>query len=424
MEAPHVKRRLTCILAADAVSYSRLASEDEEGTLRVLAAHRAVIDGVIAFHDGRIISTAGDSVVAEFPSAVEAVRCAVEIQSALRTRNDSLPEGRRLHFRVGVNVGDVVVKDGDLLGDGVNVAARLEGIAEPGGIVISSSVYDQITGKLDLGFEDIGEQHLKNIIHPVRAFRLTDQGRTVRATPVRAWRRPLLWAGALLATATIAAVVLVRMPWGSASPSNAAPATIAADPEKSRLERELAEATKARAEAEARAKLAETEAHRARAEKEAAQSSEKAQRVVAQRAKPPAETPPRNVAPDTGRERVAPRANALEPAAYDGRWIGLLSCEQYEDVPAGSQKVPFKVAGGLFVVEWGVSGRPGFGRVEGRPAADGSLVLVGTAVARTSRQFGKPLGVRFEGKATGQGFDLRGRIGRERACTLSLSRAE
>ena len=167
MEPSSVKRRLTCILAADAVGYSKQMGQDEEGTIRVLSAHRAVIDGIITFHQGRIVSTAGDSVIAEFSSAVEAVRCAVEIQEALKTRNDSLEEHRQMHFRVGVNLGDVVVKNDDLLGDGVNVAARLETIAEPGGICISSSVYDQITGKLDLGFQDIGEQSLKNISRPI-----------------------------------------------------------------------------------------------------------------------------------------------------------------------------------------------------------------------------------------------------------------
>jgi class 3 adenylate cyclase len=146
MDPSSVRRRLTCILAADAVGYSKHMGQDEEGTIRVLAAHRAVIDGIIAFHQGRIVSPAGDSVLAEFSSAVEAVRCAVEIQDALKTRNDSLPDHRQLHFRVGVNLGDVVVKNEDLLGDGVNVAARLETMAEPGGICISSSVYDQITG--------------------------------------------------------------------------------------------------------------------------------------------------------------------------------------------------------------------------------------------------------------------------------------
>mgnify|MGYP000907639562 CR=1 FL=1 len=171
---PHtIKRRLSCILAADAVGYSAHMGRDEVGTVRVLAAHRAVIDGIIAFHEGRIVGTAGDSVLAEFSSVVEAVRCAVEIQEAIKTRNDSLPPAQQMSFRVGINLGDVVVRENDLLGDGINVAARLETLAEPGGICISSGVYDQITGKLDLGFEDIGEQNLKNIMRPIRVYRIS-----------------------------------------------------------------------------------------------------------------------------------------------------------------------------------------------------------------------------------------------------------
>ncbi len=183
MDPNNVKRRLTCILAADAVGYSKQMEQDEEGTIRVLLAHRAVIDGILAFHQGRIVSTAGDSVLAEFSSVVEAVRCAVEVQEALKTRNESLPDHRKMHFRVGVNLGDVVVKDDDLLGDGVNVAARLETMAEPGGICISSSVYDQITGKLDLGFHDIGEQALKNISRPIRVYRLSGAVPALRLAP-------------------------------------------------------------------------------------------------------------------------------------------------------------------------------------------------------------------------------------------------
>ena len=183
MDSLDVKRHLTCILSADAVGYSSQMARDEEGTIRVLAAHRAVIDGIIAFHQGRIVSTAGDSVLAEFPSAVEGVRCATEIQDAIKTRNDSLPEERRMLFRIGVNLGDVVVKNGDLLGDGVNVAARLQSIAEPGGICISSSVYDQITGKLDLGFRDIGDQTLKNISRPIHVYRVSGATQPIRGVP-------------------------------------------------------------------------------------------------------------------------------------------------------------------------------------------------------------------------------------------------
>ena len=121
MTSPPVKRKLAAILAADAVGYSRAMAADEEGTVKILAAHRAVIDGIIQFHEGRIVNTAGDSVIAEFASPTQAVRCAVEVQDALKTRNDSLPEDRRMQFRIGVNLGDVMVKGDDLLGDGVNV---------------------------------------------------------------------------------------------------------------------------------------------------------------------------------------------------------------------------------------------------------------------------------------------------------------
>jgi len=193
-----IKRKLAAILAADAVGYSRMMGEDEEGTMRLLAAHRAVIDGVIEFHDGRILGTAGDSVLAEFASPVEALRCAVEIQAALHTRNDSLPESSRLQFRIGINLGDVMEKDDDLLGDGVNVAARLESIAEPGGICVSSSVYDQVAGKLDLGFVELGEQTLKNIPRPIRVYRVAPRAAgAAKEEPARAPRRALLrWLGA------------------------------------------------------------------------------------------------------------------------------------------------------------------------------------------------------------------------------------
>ena len=177
MSTSPVKRKLVAILAADAVGYSRLMAADEEGTAKILAAHRAVIDGIIGFHEGRIVGTAGDSVLAEFPSPVEAVRSAVEIQDALNTRNDSLSETQRLQFRIGINLGDVIMKGDDLLGDGVNVAARLESIAEPGGICISSGIYDQIAGKLNLGFVDIGAQSLKNIDRPIHVYRVDRGGR-------------------------------------------------------------------------------------------------------------------------------------------------------------------------------------------------------------------------------------------------------
>src|SRR5262245_53896770 len=149
---------------------------DEEATLRLLAAHRAIVDSIIGLPDGRVVNTAGDSVLAEFTSPVEAVRAASEIQDALRTRNESLPEASRMVFRIGVHLGDVMIKGDDLLGDGVNVAARLQAMAEPGGICISASIFEQIEGKLSLRFQDIGEQNLKNIAR-------TGRGLVLRGSP-------------------------------------------------------------------------------------------------------------------------------------------------------------------------------------------------------------------------------------------------
>ena len=305
---PHgLKRRLTCILATDAVGYSRLVSEDEENALRILAAHRAVIDGIIAFHDGRIVSTAGDSVLAEFRSVVDAVRCAVEIQDALKTRNESLTEPQRMLFRIGINLGEVVVKGDDLLGDGVNVAARLEGLAQPGGILISSSVYDQITGKLDLGFQDMGEQVLKNISRPIRAFRVSGAGGTIRAEP--ASRSASTTAPSRAVPIAIGAIAIAAMIGGIAwmqgwiGGPRTAERVIAPDSAKAKLEADLAASEKGRTDAEQRAKSSDADAVKARAEGEA----------VALRAK--AETDAAAIKAKAQSEAAAMRSQATQEAS-------------------------------------------------------------------------------------------------------------
>src|SRR5436190_19403758 len=172
MEAPPLERKLVAILAADVEGYSRMMEIDEEGTLAILSAHRAITDELIAQHGGRIFNTAGDSVLAEFASVFAAVDCAIDMQRELAISNKPLDEARRLRFRIGINVGDVMVKDGDIFGDGVNIAARLEGLAEPGGICISRGVRDHSRHKLPHTFEDLGEQAVKNIAQPIRCFRL------------------------------------------------------------------------------------------------------------------------------------------------------------------------------------------------------------------------------------------------------------
>ncbi|MET0527146.1 MAG: adenylate/guanylate cyclase domain-containing protein, partial [Microvirga sp.] len=165
-----VERRLAAILAADVAGYSRLMSADETGTLRALSDHREVMDRLIAEHGGRIANTAGDSVLAEFPSVVDAVQCAVVVQDQLAADNNGTPEHDRLRFRIGVHLGDVLVRGGDILGDAVNISARLQSLAEPGGVCISGAAYDHVRKALPLTYADLGPQAVKNIEEPVRAF--------------------------------------------------------------------------------------------------------------------------------------------------------------------------------------------------------------------------------------------------------------
>src|SRR5262252_1925374 len=165
-------RRLAAILAADVAGYSRLMGADEIGTAQALREHRAVVNPIVADHGGRIVKTTGDGVLLEFPSIVAAVECALAVQKLMAERNADVPEDRQMFFRIGINLGDVLIEGEDILGDGVNVAARLEGISEPGGICISDAAYQQVRDKLDVAFEDVGEQQLKNIARPVRTYRL------------------------------------------------------------------------------------------------------------------------------------------------------------------------------------------------------------------------------------------------------------
>src|SRR5437868_14614726 len=173
MEQRHVERKLAAILAADVAGYSRLMGADEEGTLARLKAHRrALVDPKIKEHRGQIIKTTGDGALVEFASVVDAVRCGVEIQRGMAERNAGVPADKRIEFRIGINLGDIIHDEKDIFGDGVNVAARLEGLAEPGGICVSQSVRDAVREKLGFSFEDIGEQPLKNIAGPIRTFRV------------------------------------------------------------------------------------------------------------------------------------------------------------------------------------------------------------------------------------------------------------
>jgi class 3 adenylate cyclase len=419
-----VKRRLTCILAADAVGYSQQMGHDEEGTIRVLSAHRAVIDGLIAFHGGRIMSTAGDSVLAEFASVVEAVRCAVEIQEALKTSNDALPANTRMLFRVGVNLGDVVVKNDDLLGDGVNVAARLETLAEPGGICISSSVYDQITGKLDLGFQDIGEQALKNISRPIRVYRVSGTGvprpapRAPRAgrvgisfpwgigaavvvaiAGIAAWQTGWLRFGATDRGSPTNAAAPVVVPastspalssaaTGTPATTSALPPPIDADTQRLRADAEAlkkqagAELARARSDADAvRAARIKSDAEgaasrlRAQAEANAARIRSDAETAAA-RAKSDAAPVKRDAGAQVAMAAPAPASAVASGARYDGAWSVAVACAPTSEGASGyNLEFEAQVKDNFLRGERYVEGKPGWLRLQGPIQLDGSATL-------------------------------------------------
>src|ERR1700754_2697202 len=163
-----VGRRLAAIVAADVAGYSRLMGLDEVGTARTLREHRKVTDALVEKHGGRLVKSTGDGVLLEFSSVVDAVECAVAVQEVMAERNEGVPLDRQMRLRIGINLGDILIEGDDILGDGVNVAARLEGIADPGGICLSSTAYEHVRGKVAVEFADLGEQSLKNIDRPVR----------------------------------------------------------------------------------------------------------------------------------------------------------------------------------------------------------------------------------------------------------------
>src|SRR5580698_10009373 len=190
-------RRLVAIVTSDIVGYSRLMGEDEVGTVRAVREHREAASPIIANLGGRVVKTMGDGLLLEFPSVVAAVECAIAIQKQMAERNEGIPEAKRILYRIGVNLGDVLIDGEDILGDGVNIAARLEGICEPGGVCIAGSAHDQVRGRIEAEFVDLGDQALKNIARPVRAYALgvADIARAKVLTPVKPaapapWRTP------------------------------------------------------------------------------------------------------------------------------------------------------------------------------------------------------------------------------------------
>jgi len=221
MATPDALRRLTTIVAVDVAGYSRLVATDEETAIAGLRAHRAdFIDPKIVEYRGRIANTAGDSILIEFQSVVDALRCTIDLQRGMAERNAHLPADRRILFRAGINLGDVFEQDGDLLGDGVNIAARLEGIAEPGGICLSAAAYEQVRGRVDASFEDLGSKALKNIPTPVHAWRIRMGEHTGASAPRHSLRRPALAVLALILAAAAGIGFWRLQPWdGSSGPT-------------------------------------------------------------------------------------------------------------------------------------------------------------------------------------------------------------
>ncbi len=225
MAEERVQRRLAAILAADVVGYSRLMGADEAGTRDRFNAHlNELIEPAIASHRGRIVKTTGDALLVEFASVVDAVQCAVDIQKGMAERNTHEPDDRRIVFRIGVNLGDVIIEGDDIHGDGVNVAARLEALADPGGICISGTVFDSVRNKLPSGFEDLGEQTVKNIAEPVRAYRVLPEGQ--QATSISQKKAPSRWRVPAIAAAVLVLIAAGGVAWWQPWVSRVEPASI------------------------------------------------------------------------------------------------------------------------------------------------------------------------------------------------------
>ncbi len=418
---PSLERRLATILIADVAGYSRMMGENEEQTVQVLRGHREIFDALLAQHRGRIFNTAGDAILAEFPSAVEAVRCATEIQSALRTRNEHLPEEQRMWFRIGVNLGDVIVQGHDLLGDGVNVAARIQTIAEPGGVCISGSVYDQIQNKLSLQFRLLGERSFKNIAQPIRTFSIAEvEGAALPSpnAPVRAKSRKVFGMiavfGTLIAVAggfwifreydvrrteeLRRAVAVERQAGEEQRQRQAAEAERqAAEAKRKAAEEQLAAEAERRARVEAEAKQrqaqldAEAQAARealARAEAEKKRLDQELKRAAAEKRaaekamdKPPGEQAAvaKAVAPQPSSPapEAAPPARELKGSArFDGVYEGQLCSERPSKMP-GMRCWPLtlRVDGGRVHGTWTHVVTRKQASARGSIAADGSVLV-------------------------------------------------
>ena len=395
-----VERRLATILVADVFGYSRMMGEDEERTVRTLRGHRAVFDELLKTYRGRVFNTAGDAILAEFPSAVDAVRCATEIQSALRTRNEQLPEGHRMWFRIGVNLGDVIVQDGDLLGDGVNIAARIEAATEPGGVCISGSVYDQIQNKLSLTFRQLPDKAFKNIAQPVRTFALGGNAPpVVRGAQRTSWLPRAAAAGGLAAVVVLAGAAWWFWRDHEAHQAEAARAVAEAAHKAAEQEKAAAAAQKeAKLAAEllaAKEALAQSEAAKAAAEGAQREAQLAAELRAAKDAlQKPAGTPPAKAAPAAVPAPVAAAPHAID--RYDGTYAGKL-CKTVRDGTLRCWTVSLTAQHGVLAASWTNRSSAARAHATGRIDVDGNATLTLDAFDAT--------GAPIKGKMTGRWND-------------------
>ncbi len=324
-------RRLSTIMCADIAGYSQMMGANEERTVKIFRGHREIFESLVQAHRGRIFNTAGDALLAEFGSAVEAVRCATEIQAALRSRNAQLASEERMQFRIGINLGDVIVQGEDLLGDGVNVAARIQTATEPGGICISGSVYDQILNKLSLEFKLLGEQSYKNIARPVRTYTI-NEGVAVTARPSRLVAKTPL----LVGTAAVLALAGVLF-WGyqqfdaqrmeRARVESQLAVQIAAQKQATEQAQRAAEDAKREAQLQAQKQAVEEAQRRTQDDRNRLEQDRKAieaeKRAVADAAKKQLETAQRPIAPAAVTPAPVPTATK-SGTQYDGGYTGQL----------------------------------------------------------------------------------------------------
>lgn len=410
-----LERKLATILSADVAHYSRLMAEDEEQTLRTFRAHTQVFESLVSLHRGRIFNTAGDAILAEFSSAVEAVRCATEIQAALRTRNDQLAPARQVRFRIGVNLGDVVVQATDLLGDGVNVAARLQAAAEPGGICISGSVYDQIRNKLSLSFKSLGEQSFKNIPQPVRTFSIADaEGLGALPTP-RARRRAtgaLGWAVAVAVALALGAGYWAYSQKQHAQMEQARLVAEAAKQEAARRDAELIATKRAAEEAQHPADMAsqQAEAERKRAAAEARRLGDEERK---------AEEAVRQAAARTQQQKSAVAAPSDAAGSIDGVYAGPVCYGPSPNDPARCYRAQATVRDGKIVGQW--TGRdPGVTvKLAGEVGATGAVKIEMYAERADGIQFGR---ANLSGTVENGRLDARGSFRNGRVVSLNWRR--